>query len=55
MTVKQLKEALNDYPDNAKVLIFESENWQDSVDDYRLKNEYLYTDGEVNKMFIIIP
>lgn len=46
MTVKQLKQALADYPDNAEVLIFESENWQDSADDYRLKIECLYADAK---------
>lgn len=57
MTVKELKEALNNIPDDAEVLLFEAEDWQcDAVNQsYRLDCEYLYSGNDANRILFLKP
>lgn len=57
MTVKELKEDLNNIPDGAEVLLFESEDWQyDAVNQpYRLDCEYLYSGNDSNRILFLKP
>lgn len=57
MTVSELKEALNNIPDDAEVLLFEAEGWQcDAVNDsYRLDSEYFYSGNYVNRILFLKP
>lgn len=57
MTVSELKEALTDMPDDAEVLLFESEDWQcDAVNESnRLDCEYLYDRNCTNRILFLRP
>lgn len=57
MTVKELKEALNNIPNDAEVLLFEAEDWQcDAVNQsYRLDCEYLYGENDTNRILFLKP
>lgn len=57
MTVKELKEAINNILDNAEVLLIEAEDWQCEVVNqaYRLNCEYLYDQNYVNRMLFLEP
>lgn len=57
MTVKELKEALNDIPDDTEVLLFEAEDWHyDAVNQsYRLDCEYLYSGNNESRILFLKP
>lgn len=57
MTVKELKEALNNIPDDAEVLLFEAEDWQyDAVNQsYRLDCQYLYSENDSTRIMFLKP
>lgn len=57
MTVKELREALNNIPDDAEVLLFETEDWHcDAVNQsYRLDCEYIYSRNDTNRILFLKP
>lgn len=55
MSVKELIEALQQLPGDAEVLFIESDGWQDKVDAWSLKQDYVYSDGSLGRILILTP
>ena len=54
MTIKELIEKLQEYPETAEVLSIEADMWQHNVGSWNLKDEVLFDDsGQITRMLIL--